>query len=66
MKNLGIISTIFSILAVILNVAAIIVFSSGGDTSVGGVLLSSGSCMMILGITLSRKQNESEEKEKDK
>ena len=56
MKKYTVITTLFFIAAIILDVAAIIAFGSESNTALGSVFLSLGSVFLCLGTLLSRKQ----------
>lgn len=58
MKKYTVITTLFFIAAIILDVAAIIAFGSENNNAFGSVFLSLGSVFLCLGTLLSRKTRE--------
>ncbi len=56
MKKYTVITTLFFIAAIILDVAAIVAFASENSSAMGGAFLSFGSVFLCLGTLFSRKQ----------
>lgn len=57
MKKYTVITTLFFVAAIILDVAAIIAFGSENNNAFGSVFLSLGSVFLCLGTLFSRKQS---------
>lgn len=63
MKKIKFNSTWLFLLAIPLEIAAIIVFSSKANNTIGGVLLSLGMVLYVVGIFFSRKERKAENAE---